>query len=113
MKSQITRLGLGQTDAMNLLSELGLISDNCVTLEDIAPDDAAFAADVLKTFMTATIPTYTTEQLRKAEAAAADLSEKAEIAAALGDDTKQLQSEFSKAHKMVRFLKRRLEDQAA
>ena len=111
VKSQFTRLGLGQVDAMNLLAELGVISDNCITIEDIATQDAEFAADILKTFMTATIPTYTTDQLRDAEAKADEAKEEIEIAQAMGSNTKELESKFSKAHRLVRFLRRRLEDQ--
>lgn len=107
------RLDIPLHEGMNLLTELCLISDNCVYSDDIANEDAEFATDILKTFMTATIPTYTTEQLREAEAKSDEVKEELEITQAMGGETRELESKFSKAHKLVRFMKRRLEDQAA
>lgn len=110
---EFNRLDLPLYDGVNLLTELGLISDNCIYSDDIADEDAEFATDILKTFMTATIPTYTTEQLREAEAKSDEAKEEVEIAQAMGGGVREAESRFSKAHKLVRFLKRRLEDQAA
>ncbi len=106
---ELTRLNLN----LNILTELGLISDNCITVYDIANEDAEFAADILKTFMTATIPTYTTDQLHEAEAKSDEAKEELEITQAMGGNTREFESKFSRAHKLVRFLKRRLEDQEA
>ncbi len=113
LKHELVRLGLSHGDGLNLLNELALVSDNALLLPDIADEDAEFAADILKTFMTATIPTYTTEQLREAESKADEAKEEVEIAQAMGGGTREAEVKFSKAHKLVRFLKRRLEDQAA
>jgi len=113
LKHELVRLGLSHGDGLNLLSELALVSDNTLMLPDIATEDAEFAADILKTFTTATIPTYTTEQLREAEAKSDEVKEELEVTQAMGGNTRELESKFSKAHKLVRFLKRRLEDQSS
>lgn len=98
-------------DGLNLLTELGIVSDNCIVADDIVAEDAEFAADILKTFMTTTIPTYTVEQLREAEARSDEAKEELEVAQAMGGDTRESESRFSRTHKLVRFLKRRLGDQ--
>ena len=49
LRFEIRRLGWSETTAMNTLQDRGLISDNCVTLDDIAEADAKRAATWLST----------------------------------------------------------------
>lgn len=47
--SELFRLGWSENKLMNTLQDRGLISDNCVTMKDIAESDAAKAAKWLAT----------------------------------------------------------------
>lgn len=48
LRAQMRRLGWNETRTMNQLCEWGVISDLCVTLEDIAETDAVKAAQLLE-----------------------------------------------------------------
>lgn len=47
--SELRRLGWSETKLMNTLQDRGLISDNCVSIRDIAESDAVKAAKWLST----------------------------------------------------------------
>ena len=47
--SELVRLGWSENKLMNTLQDRGLISDNCVTLRDIAENDAERVAKWLAT----------------------------------------------------------------
>lgn len=110
--AQFARLGLGEVEGLNLLTENGLISDNAVFWGDIADEDAEVSTEILKGFMTAEIPTYTQEQYDEAKKKSDALQEEVEATGALqGEVPRELFSRFSKAVKLMNFYKRRLEDQ--
>ena len=48
LKRTLLDLGYTEVQAMNLLQEKGVISDNCVTIEDIANADVTKAAEYLE-----------------------------------------------------------------
>lgn len=48
LRAQMRRLGWSETRTMNQLCEWGVISDLCVTLDDIAETDAVEAARLLE-----------------------------------------------------------------
>ena len=104
---------------LNLLTELGIISDLVVTSRDIAKADADFAAAIVGNIMTeADIPIYTLNQYEAAKAASDalqdELREANETNAALGlPPDRALESMFSRALRQTRFFKRRLEEQNA
>jgi hypothetical protein len=48
LRAQMKRLGWSETRTMNALCEWGVISDLCVTLDDIAETDAVKAAQLME-----------------------------------------------------------------
>lgn len=98
---------------LNLLTELGIISDHIVVSEDIAKTDAAFAVEMLGSIMTtAEIPVYTVQQYNDAKAVSDALLEAITTNAALGlPQDATLDSEFSRALRKTRFYKRMLDYQ--
>lgn len=113
LEDELTRLKLFPAEGLNLLNELGIISDLCVTLEDVAEADAEFAVTILKAMNTTEVPTYTEAQLASAKAISDDLRETVEAndAMGIGNDAKLLR-QFSAALRQTRFLERRLKDQS-
>lgn len=112
LKIEFDRLKSGQIELLNLLTELGIISDLVVVPEDIANSDAEFAAEILSKFMTtAELPTYTEKEYEDAKAVSDTLLETIQTNAALGLSDPTLDSEFSRALRKTRFLRRRLAEQ--
>jgi hypothetical protein len=47
--SELRRLGWSPTQALNILQDRGIVSDNCVTFKDISEPDLTRAVKWLKT----------------------------------------------------------------